>query len=66
MDALAGLVLSFIMFIILLVGIIKFFGMCNDIDRIRVSLDKFIKYYSDVQAWKQNVCNGNTMDKPLG
>jgi hypothetical protein len=45
---------SFVMAIILLIAIIKFFSMCSDIDKIKTSLDKFIKYYGEVQSWKQN------------
>jgi hypothetical protein len=56
MEAIIGF-FSFVMAIILLIAIIKFFGMCSDIERIKKSLDNFVKYYGEVQAWKHNESN---------
>lgn len=53
MEAIIGF-FSFIMSIILLIAIIKFFSMCSDIEKIKMTLKDFVKYYGDVQAWKQN------------
>lgn len=46
------LFIGFIIFIVLLIAVIRFFGMCSDIGAIRLMLRDFTKYYYSMQEYK--------------